>query len=367
MLAEELRTWLAGHAESLDAEATHAHEVVPRLAQAGLFGLGVPQAAGGQGGSTADAVEAIAAVAGQSLAAAFVFWGQRSFIEYLLQSPNAVLRERALPALLRGEIAGASGLSNAMKYLGGIAELQVHATDAVGGRGWLLQGRVPWCTNLRGGAPGDFLAAVAVQRPGGGPPFVAALPAGRAGLQRSPDLDLIALRGSNTAALDIDTLPLGASDLLHPDANAWLPQVRPAFLALQCGLSIGLARAALSTAAEAAGSARGVLAAPVERHGRTLGQTVEALNAGLQNGSFVTQPAALFRLRLALADLAQQAVHLELLAGGGKAYHRDQPLSFARRWREAAFIPIVTPSVTQLQGALQAHYAAGAAQAATAS
>jgi hypothetical protein len=49
----------------------------------------VPAAQGGSGGTTADAIEAIAAVAERSLTAAFVFWGQRTFIEYLLHSPNA--------------------------------------------------------------------------------------------------------------------------------------------------------------------------------------------------------------------------------------------------------------------------------------
>jgi alkylation response protein AidB-like acyl-CoA dehydrogenase len=75
------------------------------------------------------------------------------------------------------------------------------------------------------------------------------------------------------------------------------------------------------------------------------------------DGRFVGAPIPLFRLRIHLAEIAIQAVQLELQASGGRAYHRDQPLCFARRWREAAFIPIVTPSLTQLQGELQKHAA----------
>ena len=48
----------------------------------------------------------------------------------------------------------------------------------------------------------------------------------------------------------------------------------------------------------------------------------------------------------------REAVDLELLASGGRAYSRNGGLGFARRWREAAFIPIVTPSLTQLEGEL---------------
>ena len=47
----------------------------------------------GSGGDINDAVAAISAVSERSLAAGFVFWGHRTFIEYLLQSPNAALRD----------------------------------------------------------------------------------------------------------------------------------------------------------------------------------------------------------------------------------------------------------------------------------
>jgi len=212
MLADSLRQWLDAHADSLDEGPAHAHEVLPRLAQQGLFGLGVPVAEGGQGGSLGDALEAIAGVAGHSLTAGFVFWAQRAFVEYLLQSPNAALRQRWLPGLLQGTQAGATGLSNAMKYLGGIEALQVEAAPvgAVGADradGLALRGRVPWATNLV--PPGRFVVAVAVSRSDGAKPFVAALPGDAAGLQRSADLDLIALRGSHTAALSIEGLQIG--------------------------------------------------------------------------------------------------------------------------------------------------------------
>jgi len=353
MPAEAVRAWLASSADALDEGSALAPEVIPRLAGAGLFGLGVPHEAGGRGGDTWEAVEAIAAVAEHSLAAAFAFWGQRAFIEYLLQSPNEGLRARWLPSLLAGSQAGATGLSNAMKYLGGIEALGITARRSASG--WRLDGTVPWCTNLR---PAGFVAAVAVAGPDGAAPLVAALPAGREGLVRSPDLDLIALRGSHTASLRIHTLALSPDDLLHDNANAFLPRVRPAFLTLQCGLSIGLSRAALAAAERSQGAGRGVLQAPLQAQRRALDEATGALRTGLGDGRFLAQPSALFRLRLALAETVQQAVQLELQAAGGRAYHRDQPLAFARHWREAAFIPIVTPSITQLRGELERREAA---------
>lgn len=348
MLADKDILWLDAHADSLDADAADAPQVIPQLAQAGLFGIGVPRDVGGQGGTLRDAVEAIADVAGHSLSAAFTFWGHRAFIEYVLQSPNVGLRERWLPPLLAGTQAGATGLSNAMKYLCGIETLNIRA-QTLPGPTWRLQGAVPWCTNLRNEG---FIAAVAVSRSDGGAPLVAALPSDRAGITRTEDLDLIALRGSNTAALHLDNVVIGPEDLLHEDANRFLPQARPAFLGLQLGLSIGLARSSLATALARSGAGREVLEPSLKTQKQRLDLAAADVYEGLADGRYLSRPQELFRLRLALSDVVQQSLQLELQASGGRAYHRDQPFSFARRWREAAFIPIVTPSITQLQGEL---------------
>lgn len=345
LLGTDFADWLVAHAATLDAGASVSDEVVPRLGAAGLLRIGVPPAHGGGGGDVRDGVEAIAAVAEHSLTAAFMFWGQRAFVEYLLQSTNDVLRARWLPDLLGGRVAGATGLSNAMKFLAGIETLQLRAVPA--GEGLRLEGRLPWVTNLR---PSGFVVAAAVE-PEGGVPFVAALPSDRAGLARTPDLDLIALRGSQTAALSVDALGVQPADLIAEDAREYLPRVRPAFLGLQCGLSIGLARAALREADALGSGARPVLAAPIAEAHAALQRAVAELHEGLADNRFVRRAAPLFRIRIRLAEVVQQAVQLELQATGGRAYLRGQT-AFARRWAEAAFVPVVTPSLTQLEGAL---------------
>ena len=172
---DDALAWVSAHAASLNDSAADADAVIPQLGAAGFFRVGVPAAQGGSGGTTADAIEAIAAVAERSLIAAFVFWGQRTFIEYLLHSPNAGLRERYLPALLTGELAGATGLSNAMKFLSGIESLSISATPF--GDGWRLAGNLPWVTNLR---RAGFGVAAAVQPASGAAAEEAVLPAGEA-------------------------------------------------------------------------------------------------------------------------------------------------------------------------------------------
>lgn len=348
-LTPDLAAWLDEQADALDRGTLDSDTLLPVLGQAGLFRIGVPVALGGTGGDVRDAVEAIAAVAERSLTAAFVFWGQRAFIEYLLQSPNRALAQRALPALLDARQAGATGLSNAMKFLSGIEALQIEACPQADC--WQLSGGLHWVTNLR---KAGFIVAAAVSRSDGQPPAIVALDSDWAGVQRSDDLDLLALRGSNTAALRIDGVALPDDHVLHADAHAFLPTVRPAFLGLQCGLSIGLARAALRSADDA-GAVRHGLADEVDALRAHLDHTVQALHHGLADGRFKTAAAPLFRLRIALAETAQQAVEHELMASGGRAYLQSHGACFARRWREAAFVPIVTPSLSQLRAELSRH------------
>ena len=186
-----LNHWLHTHADQLDQSSELAETVLPALAGDQLLAIGVPQEHGGAGGDVRDAIDAIANVAEQSVTAAFVFWGQRCFIEFLLQSENRALAERRLPGLLAGTQAGASGLSNAMKFLSGIEQLQI--TGVRHNDGLLVDGGLAWVTNLR---KAGFVAAAAVAPNDGAPPAIVAFDSGTPGVQRSDDLDLIALRGS---------------------------------------------------------------------------------------------------------------------------------------------------------------------------
>jgi hypothetical protein len=339
--------WVITHADELDQSSCLAEEVLPALAGAGLPRVGVPVADGGSGGDARDAVEAIAGVAERSLTAAFVLWGHRSFIEFLLQSPNLSLRERLLPRLLDGSIAGATGLSNAMKFLAGIEELQITAT--AGDSEWRLNGRLAWASNLR---KKEFTVAVAITRTDGAPPAIVAVCSGTPNVQRSNDLKLLGLRSSNTAAIRLEDAIARPADIIAEHAQHWIPPVRPAFLSMQCGLSIGLARASLSQAIAATGILGKDLAGQIKAVREDLERNVTLLLQGLHDGDYKKEVRPLFRLRLRLAQLVQQALMLELQSSGGRAYLLGEDQGFARRWREAAFIPIITPSVTQLQSML---------------
>lgn len=344
---ETLLAWLDAHAEELDRNIAQANALPARLAQANLFTVAVPESDGGDGRALSAAVDVVAALAEHSLSAAFVFWAQRAFMACLLASPNRDLVQRLLPHLLRGRLAGAPGLSNAMKFLGGLDRLRIAAMPAPGGV--RLNGTVAWATNLR---RHGFVAAIAAGDDHGDHPAVYALAHDVQGVTREPDLDLLALRATNTAALRLHDVALDASWQIHPQARIFLPNIRPTFVGLQCGLGLGLARAASQAARAALDGRPSVLSGEIDALETDVAAYRQTLGAALDDGSLRERPRDLLALRLRMVALASDAVALELQALGGRALLRGQDGGYARRAREAAFLAVLTPTVAQLKGDL---------------
>ncbi|WP_296947627.1 acyl-CoA dehydrogenase family protein [uncultured Massilia sp.] len=346
-LDESLLRWLDEHADALDADADAAlaGALHARLAAAGLFRIGVPLASGGDGAGTGAALAAVAALASRSLAAAFVYWAQRAVVACLLAAPNRDLAARLVPPLLDGRLAGAPGLSNAMKFLGGLDRLHVRVTAAGGAA--RLDGAVAWATNLNA-AGGGFVALVVAGDEEGGAALYA-VPHDAPGVARAPDLDLLGLRATNTAALQLDGVVLGPQWLLHPQAQTLLPAVRPVFVGMQCGLGLGLARACLDAAARAPGGEQPLLARDSAALRMRIDGTLRRLADGLDDGGLSAQPLALLEARIAMVEMAAAAARIELQALGGRAWLRGRDGGAARRRREADFLPLVTPTLLQLK------------------
>ncbi|AOA59467.1 acyl-CoA dehydrogenase family protein [Acinetobacter larvae] len=343
MLDATLQQWLVQQADALHAgQPEPSHALLKHLAAADCFRHGVPTAWGGLGDPFTAAIETIADLAEYSFTAAFVCWSQRTYIEYILHTEAVHLRE-TLADLLTAKLAGATALSNAMKFLSGLEPLQIHAVAHA--EGWALTGKLPWVSNFH---PDGFSVAVAADSADGAQLFI--VESTLAGFTRHADLDLIGLRGSATAAASLKQVQVDSRARLSDDAVTYLQHIRPAFLALQCGLAIGLTRRCLQQVQ--ANKHAPYLLAQAEQLSVRLSDLTHKLYQGLLQKIFIFEHAQLFQLRIALSALSQQAIQLELSSAGGKAYLHAYDDGFARRFIEAAFIPIVTPSIVQLQSAL---------------
>lgn len=349
-LSPELIGWLEQHANDLNESNQYADALFQRLIDEGIFKVGVPVAFGGVGGSAQQAVEITQKLANYSLVAGFISWGHRTVINNLLKSANPVPRERWLADLLNGKLSGGSGLSNAVKFLSGIEELQVKIVEQ--GDKLYLNGRLPWVSNLS--ANGFITVFVAEYADNSKPPVIIALPSQAEGVVRSAELELVGVQGSNTVAVELNHVELDPNWILSDNAQAYIAQIRPLFLAQQCAMAFGLAERSLAEVAKSLANRRSILETEWQVQQAKLQQLRTQLAEGLaQEGYFVENPQALFQIRIEIVDVVLQSLSLELKASGGRGYLTRGGTEFIRRWREGAFLPVVTPSVVQLKTILQ--------------
>ncbi|MDK8502834.1 acyl-CoA dehydrogenase family protein [Aerococcus sp. UMB1112A] len=348
--SDEFIRYLDQHADIIDQESgRYGDALLERIGAEGAFRVGVPESLGGSGGGPQDVVELLSELAQHSLTAAFISWGHRTFIDNILHSANPYYRDHYLDRLLTGDYAGATALSNAVKFLSELEELNVTIRKEEGG--YKLYGRLPWVTNAR--ARHFITIFVAGFEGEDRPPLVLAVPSHAANFHRSRDLEFVSLQGSNTAALSFDGVDLDDNWLIAEDAEAFLKENRPNFLGFQFGLAFGLAEKSLSEVARHL-DRRQVLEAEYEANQIELQRITAELYQGLESSHyFVDHPRELFQLRIDIVDVVAQSLLLELQAGGGSAYFKAAESGFIRRWNEGAFLPIVSPSAVQLRHILQ--------------
>ncbi len=223
--SEEFINWLDDHADQIDKESCAAgNQLIERIAAEGAFRVGVPEELGGRGGNDTDVIEVLKE-AHHSLTASFISWGQRTFIDNVLKSANSYFRDHYLEGLLSGEYAGATALSNAVKFLSDLEELNVSIVEEDGQL--YLKGRLPWVTNARADR---FLSIfVAGFEDGSHQPLVLAVPSDAENFSRSADLEFVSLQGGNTAALTFNHVPLQEEWILAQDTRSFWQKIAQLF------------------------------------------------------------------------------------------------------------------------------------------
>lgn len=324
-----------------------AAETLTLLATAGQLAAGVPANLGGVDGTLLSAIEDIASVSEECLTSGFVFWCQRTFIEYLVKSPNHWLRRQILSLILQGKLSGTVEFINGTRYLAGSEPLQVRATleaDTV-----VLDGFLPWVSNLQ---PHNFVVAIAAET-NTGEKIIIAVPSEAKGLEREEDLQLLGLQGSWTSNLHFHKVRLSRKWIISEDADGFLLNIHPTFLLLQCGLGLGITRRATEETLQSIdGDNESVLVNRLRYNTFTIVQLESQLWKLSALQSFETSDLReLMELRLALFRLALDSVWLELEAKRETAYLK--PSGTARRLREVAFLPSLTPTLLELEAELQ--------------
>jgi alkylation response protein AidB-like acyl-CoA dehydrogenase len=157
---------------------------------------------------------------------------------------------------------------------------------------------------------------------------------------------LLALNGTASGAVQLDDVEVPAEAVLSVDLRGFVGRIRPAFLLIQTAFCAGLALRSVGEAgeyltgpnAELAGAVRATEARAVSVHQRLHAAAADPGRVGV---------AELLRLRLDAATTAADATRMEATVRGGAGYLASSEVS--RRLREAAFLPIQSPTEGQLR------------------
>lgn len=310
------------------------------LSSSGRLAHGVPKNLGGSGGTLLSAVEEIATVSEQCLTSGFVFWCQRTFIEYLISSSNRWLHLQILPKILRAECSGATAIKDF------VDSAPIHAS--LEGDTVTLQGFLPWVSNLQ---PKNFYVVVTAKTDDG-KKLIVAVPSKAKGIQRGDDLQLLGLQASWTSTLRLNKVCLSRQWIISENADLFLSQIRPKLILMQCALGLGITRRSLQETLQSTdGDNEEALINRLRYNAFTLTQLeAQIWKLGtLQN--FNSSKREILELRVALTRLALDSVWLELEAKGVNAYLK--PSGTARRLREVAFLPVMAPTLLHLEQELQ--------------
>lgn len=340
---------LAADAHDVDTLGTPVAPKLRDLGGAGLLDQGVDDllAARPEASDLRASAQTIAALAGECLSTGFAVWAHRVVVDYLARGtlnpahPASADTTTLLAALRRGEVVGATGMAQALKSLAGLGDLGISATPTDDG-GWVLDGRVTWISNQ---VPGAVLVLPASTPDGGG--LVVWVRHGDEGLAPRHIDGLLALDATASGTLQLDSVRIGAHQVLSTDLAGFVRAVKPTFLVLQTSFAAGLIQRAWAELEPALDrSENSVFGAEARELGDQVG---EFLDRWQRLAADVTAAPVreLLQLRLDASHLAQQVTRLELTLAGGRGYLVSSGAN--RRFREAAFLPVQSPSEGHLR------------------
>ncbi|MDO9435550.1 acyl-CoA dehydrogenase family protein [Hydrogenophaga sp.] len=340
---------LADVVDACDREGFYPRAVLQQLGALGAFSAHLDTPVG-----RADyglAIRAMAEVSRVCGATGFMVWCQLVCGLYMQASGNPALNGDALEALASGVSLGGTAMSNPMKNYAQIESLLLKATPVEGG--YLVNGSLPWVSNLGAGhACGALAAVVDAQQAPVGREVMFLLRCDAPGVELRECPSFSAMEGTGTYALRLKDVFIGADALMADPAKPFIARIRAAFVMLQCGMAFGVAQAAIDSmwAVEAQ---LGHVNEFLEDRPDALQAELDALTARVMRMAETPfNPSVDFFIdvldaRAHGAELSLRAAQSALLHQGARGYLMSSDVQ--RRVRESHFVAIVTPAIKHLR------------------
>ncbi|MDK4326649.1 acyl-CoA dehydrogenase family protein [Corynebacterium propinquum] len=329
-IPEDIRTTLQENASAVDKGEKSARYGLELLAQHGLL-------------NTDDLVATVRLVRGlarEDLSVAFSTWADLMVLTYLKAADSQ--HPQLIEAIENGTRPGVTGMASVFKYAAGAGDLDLQA-QAVNG-GYKVSGKLKWASNL---ADDSIIVSGAHSDQGGQILFV--VDGNAEGLTLGTPFGLLGLNATASAWVEFDEVFVAEENILTTSFPDYLPRVRPTFLLLQTSECLGVAESAIAAASGKTVGINEVFADDVAQTYDKITELISIQESIAEKAASGEQVAFtdLLRLRLNAAEAAVQAANLEIRVAGGAGYAQSSPAS--RRYREATFIPVQSPSEGQLK------------------
>lgn len=339
---------LASQAYAIDRGAYPA-DILKQLAASGAMSEHLTRA-DGTPGDYGQAILAMAEASKVCGATGFMMWCQCVAGLYMQASGNPALMGERLARHIAGETLGGTGLSNPMKSFAQIEALLLKATPVEGG--YLVNGTLPWVSNL---APDHYFGAIAsvqLDESGAGREMMFMLRCDAPGVTLKTCPEFSGMEGTGTYSVHCKDLFVGTDDVVADPAKPYIARIRGGFVLLQCGIAAGVVQGAIDSMWAVEGQL-GHVNQFLEDRPNELQAELDALVARvmkLADTPFDTSTEYFIDVldaRAHGAELCMRAANSALMHQGARGYLMHSEVQ--RRVREAQFVAIVTPAIKHLR------------------
>ncbi len=335
--------------EYYEAEA-FPYPIVKAMGDMGLFGLPFPESVGGMGGDALALFLAIEELARVDSSVAITLEAAVSLGAMpIFRFGSPQLREQWLPALCRGEVLGAFGLTEP----GGGTDAGAMRTRAVrDGDDWVINGTKSFITNSGTNITGFVIvAAVTGTRPDGSPEITTILvPSGTPGLSVSAGYSKVGWLASDTHELGLVDVRVPVSNTVGEVGRGFaqflqiLDEGRVAIAALATGLAQGCVDESVRYANERTAFGRTIgtnqsiafMIADMDVRAHTSRLAWYDACERMQNGEPFKRQAAIAKLWSSDAAVSNARDATQVF--GGYGFMNEYPV--ARFWRDAKVLEI---------------------------
>lgn len=318
----------------VDEQAHYAEDFIIALGEAGFFdstNKELPTI-------LQDEATVVRETAKVCMTTAFCIWCHLAALTYIRNCQNAYLKQTILPKLEQGELLGATGLSNAMKYYSGLEKLHLSAEKTE--QGYIINGVLPAVSNI---GKRHFFGAIATIEDHEVMVFVST---NTPGLELNEKVGFIGVNGSATYTCKFNDVLIPENQVISEDAKTFCDVIRPTFIYYQVPLGAGVIAAA----------AEGIEKVKAKQNGCNDYLKVQATQLYMQYhkiendlqilaGHLTLEDIVNVRLQTVHDTLA--AVQANMIHNGAAGYVNGSAPS--RKLREAYFFANLTPTVRHLE------------------